>query len=184
MICHDYPCVNDESFVLNAVFKAVEHNMAVLISGKNINPAYDGEGNKVGSFGGVKFVLIAHEANIGLMFFIEDHVRNLKHKSLRTGFASDLRYSYIVIDKQTVVPIASAIVYPNSTSDLLHVRTAVKNAVFELYDLSGKKLKSKSLANLITPVNIENIVEGTYVWSVVQQNNLIETGKIIKANKK
>jgi hypothetical protein len=111
-------------------------------------------------------------------------VRNLKHKSLRTGFASDLRYSYIVIDKQTVVPIASAIVYPNPTSDLLHGRTAAKNAVFELYDLSGKKLISKSLANLITPVNIENIVEGTYVWSVVQQNNLIETGKIIKANKK
>jgi hypothetical protein len=46
MIGHDYPGMNHESFILDAIFKAVEHNMAVLISGKNINPAYDGEGNK------------------------------------------------------------------------------------------------------------------------------------------
>jgi hypothetical protein len=70
MIGHDYPCVNHESFILDAIFKAVEHNMAVLISGKNINPAYDGEGNKVGSFRVVKFVLIAHEANIGLLILL------------------------------------------------------------------------------------------------------------------
>jgi hypothetical protein len=58
MISHDYLCVNHESFILDAIFKAVEHNMSVLISGKNINPAYDGEGNKVGSFGGVKLYLL------------------------------------------------------------------------------------------------------------------------------
>ncbi|MBU2554383.1 MAG: T9SS type A sorting domain-containing protein [Bacteroidetes bacterium] len=78
--------------------------------------------------------------------------------------------------------LVDAIVYPNPTCDLINIRTAIKNAVFELYDLSGKKLISKPLTNLITPIKLENIVEGTYIWSVIQQNKLIETGKIIKTN--
>ena len=78
--------------------------------------------------------------------------------------------------------LVDAIVYPNPSSEVVNVRTAIKNAVFELYDLSGKKLLSQPLTTLITQIKLENIIDGTYVWGVLQQNKIIETGKIIKTN--
>ncbi|MFA5417925.1 MAG: T9SS type A sorting domain-containing protein [Bacteroidales bacterium] len=86
------------------------------------------------------------------------------------------------VPEQKNKKLVDAIVYPNPSSEVVNVRTAIKKAVFELYDLSGKKLLSQPLTTLINQIKLENIIDGTYVWGVLQQNKIIETGKIIKTN--
>jgi len=109
-------------------------------------------------------------------YLTQDHEHDayiIKLDSLELTVGTNERPDKILVD---------AIVYPNPTSGLINIRTSIKNAVFELYDLSGKKLLIEPLTNLITPIKLDNILEGTYIWRVIQQNELIETGKIIKAN--
>ncbi len=77
--------------------------------------------------------------------------------------------------------VKNAIVYPKPARDHVFVRTAVKDASFILYDMSGNKIKEMQLnrQSFITFVDITEIIPGNYLWSIVKKNKIIETGKVI-----
>jgi len=77
--------------------------------------------------------------------------------------------------------VKNAIVYPNPVREKVYVRTAVKDANFCLYDINGKIIKEVHLneQGLITTVNLYAIPNGNYIWTVIHQNDLIETGKLM-----
>ncbi len=77
--------------------------------------------------------------------------------------------------------VKNAIVYPNPARGHVFVRTAVKDASFVLYDMSGNKIKEIQLnrQGSITFVDIAEVIPGNYLWSVVKKNIIIETGKVI-----
>jgi len=77
--------------------------------------------------------------------------------------------------------VKSTMVYPNPASDQVYVRTAVKDAIFWLYNINSKKVKEVPLSNrsLITLINVTALPKGNYIWRITKQNKQIETGKLI-----
>jgi hypothetical protein len=47
MIGHDHPGMNQQSFIIDAVIKAVAKDIPVTLSGKNVSPLNDSRGKKI-----------------------------------------------------------------------------------------------------------------------------------------
>ena len=73
-----------------------------------------------------------------------------------------------------------AIAYPNPGKDVLNIRTAVKNACVEIYDLTGKLIYKQEITENVTSINAEGWPAGAYVWKVVAEGKEAESGKWIK----
>ena len=69
MTWHNTPAVNFKAFTLSAIVKAVNKNLAVLISGENIYPVYGGKAYKVQAFFIIELVLSAHAAKVDCKVF-------------------------------------------------------------------------------------------------------------------
>ncbi len=83
-----------------------------------------------------------------------------------------------VSEKQ--IPVYDIIVYPNPGNNVLYVRTALKNCSFLMYSSNGKLLIEESLDNLVTNIRTNKLKRGTYIYKVIQNNTVINTGKWIK----
>jgi hypothetical protein len=70
-------------------------------------------------------------------------------------------------------------VYPNPTSDMLHIKMdeAKGDIRFELYDMQGQKLLSQKNMHAIS---LQNLSQGTYIIKIYVDNDLVTTSKIIK----
>lgn len=73
-----------------------------------------------------------------------------------------------------------AIAYPNPGRDVLNIRTALQNAHVELYDRSGKQIYNQEITSNITIINTSYWSSGTYMWTVVVDGKVVESGKWIK----
>ncbi len=76
--------------------------------------------------------------------------------------------------------ILNAIVYPNPGSEVINIRTSIKNTHFELYDQQGQLVLDEQIKNLITPINVQHLPPGVYVWKISDNKFVYETGKWIK----
>ena len=83
-------------------------------------------------------------------------------------------------DENSHVVISDAIVYPKPGSENLYIRTALKNCTFLLYSSNGVQQVKKQLNNLITPVKTNKLTSGLYVYKILQNDKLIESGNWIK----
>ena len=83
--------------------------------------------------------------------------------------------------------------YPNPGKDVLNIRTGLKNARVEVYDMNGRLVHNQQITDNITSINVENWSSGTYVWKVYAgvstlrqgsatsgSTTLAETGKWVK----
>ncbi|RLD83691.1 MAG: hypothetical protein DRJ02_12580 [Bacteroidetes bacterium] len=78
--------------------------------------------------------------------------------------------------------VKNAMVYPNPARDHLYVKTAVREALFALYDMGGKAVLKQPLATNGTTTKITlpaGTPQGNYLWHITCQNKIIETGKLI-----
>ncbi len=75
-----------------------------------------------------------------------------------------------------------AFIYPNPSKDFINVRYGahLKNVSIEIFDISGKKIFVKNLKNPISRIDIQNLKIGSYVYHILNDNKIIEKGKIIK----
>ena len=73
-----------------------------------------------------------------------------------------------------------AVAYPNPGKDVLNIRTALKNARVEVYDMSGRMIYRQEITRDVTSVNAEGWSSGSYVWKVISNNIEAESGKWIK----
>ncbi len=75
-----------------------------------------------------------------------------------------------------------AFIYPNPSKDFINVRYGahLKNVSIEIFDISGKKIFVKNLENPISKIDIQNFKIGSYVYHILNNNKIIEKGKIIK----
>ena len=72
------------------------------------------------------------------------------------------------------------IAYPNPGKDVLNIRTGLQNAHVEIYDLSGKLVYNQKITDNITTINTMNWTNGTYIWKVITNGKMAETGKWVK----
>ena len=73
-----------------------------------------------------------------------------------------------------------AIAYPNPGKDVLNIRTALQNARIEVYDLSGKLIHNQEITDNITTIYTSYWSYGTYMWKVLVDGKLAESGKWVK----
>ena len=78
-----------------------------------------------------------------------------------------------------------AIAYPNPGKDVLNIRTGLKDARVEVYDMSGRMVYRQEITENITSINAEGWPAGSYVWKVVADTSTgsgteAESGKWIK----
>ena len=99
----------------------------------------------------------------------------------------------IKISKETLVGIEEAhnagfvvaVVYPNPGKDVLNIRTGLKDARVEVYDMSGRLMHRQDITENVTGIDAEGWAAGTYIWKVVVGPSTgsvtkAETGKWIK----
>ena len=93
--------------------------------------------------------------------------------------------AFVGIDEAHDNGLKVAIAYPNPGKDVLNIRTGLRDARVEVYDLNGRMVWRQEIAESITTINTTNWSEGTYVWKVFSgvstgSTTLAETGKWIK----
>ena len=93
----------------------------------------------------------------------------------------DPNYTYIN-DKNTNKKTHEVILYPNPGSIELNMRKAVqlKNCMFLLYDNTGKLIVQQKLTQDITTLNTAHLQSGVYLYNVVSENKIVETGKWVR----
>ena len=80
---------------------------------------------------------------------------------------------------------AVAIAYPNPGKDVLNIRTGLKDAWVEVYDMNGRMVYGQEITENATAINTSAWPSGAYFWKVVAgtstgSGTLVETGKWIK----
>ena len=80
---------------------------------------------------------------------------------------------------------AVAMAYPNPGKDVLNIRTGLKDARVEVYDMSGRMVYRQEIAENVTGIDAGGWASGTYIWKVYTgvstgSTTLVETGKWIK----
>ena len=99
-------------------------------------------------------------------------------------------YPYDAVEENKDAEIS---VYPNPGNDMLNIRSALKNAFVEVYDMNGRLIRSQTLTENVTAIDATDWAEGVYVWKVYTSvstlressgtagsTTLAETGKWIK----
>ncbi len=73
-----------------------------------------------------------------------------------------------------------AIAYPNPGKDVLNIRTGLKDARVEVYDMNGRMVYGREITDTITAINTSAWPSGSYVWKVIVEGKESEVGKWIK----
>ncbi len=112
---------------------------------------------------------------------------SLSSDGLRTwnGIAKFPAEAFVGIDEAHDNGLKMAIAYPNPGKDVLNIRTGLKDARVEVYDLNGRLVHSQALTENITAIDATDWAEGVYVWKVYAgvstgSTPLAETGKWVK----
>ena len=73
-----------------------------------------------------------------------------------------------------------AVAYPNPGKDVLNIRTGLRDARVEVYDMSGRLMHRQDITENVTGIDAGDWAEGVYVWKVISNGKEVETGKWIK----
>ena len=71
-------------------------------------------------------------------------------------------------------------VYPNPGNNMLNIRTGLKDAWVEVYDMSGRMICGQEIIDNVTAINTTSWPSGSYVWKVIANGKEAESGKWIK----
>jgi hypothetical protein len=85
-------------------------------------------------------------------------------------------------DEPSQIPFTDAIIYPNPGSTYLKVESGpqIDDALFELFDMSGKAVFRVKLRNRLQEINTSSFLKGTYTYRVSWKNKLVAAGKWLK----
>ena len=77
-----------------------------------------------------------------------------------------------------------AVAYPNPGGDVLNIRTGLRNATLQVYDMQGRLVHKQEITDDVTSVDASNWQRGTYVWELGTENGngsrILESGKWVK----
>ncbi|MDO5315382.1 MAG: T9SS type A sorting domain-containing protein [bacterium] len=79
-----------------------------------------------------------------------------------------------------------ATAYPNPGKDALNIRTGLRDAWVEVYDMNGRLMHRQDITENVTEIDARDWAESVYVWKVITSGvstgstTLAETGKWIK----
>ena len=74
-------------------------------------------------------------------------------------------------------------VYPNPNNGTINITLTselTKNSTLEIYDAIGKLIATEVLSNELNTLNISNLSNGIYSFRVLNNNNMVKSGKLVK----
>ena len=74
-------------------------------------------------------------------------------------------------------------VYPNPTKGMLTLKVEnyeINDFSYELFDISGRKIKTENLVDKETKIDMGNVNPSTYILRVIKANKEVKSFKIIK----
>jgi hypothetical protein len=76
----------------------------------------------------------------------------------------------------------SAIVFPNPGKEILHLTSGIQinNGIFTLYDMRGRPVLTKEIIATEMQFDTSNLASGMYVWRIVKNNKVMDSGKWVK----
>ena len=114
---------------------------------------------------------------------------NINHYIL-TKFPAE---AFVGIEEAHDCGLKMAIAYPNPGKDVLNIRTGLRDAWVEVYDLNGRLIHRQEIMENVTRIDAGDWADGVYVWKVyvsdggpstgsgtASSTTLAETGKWIK----
>jgi hypothetical protein len=136
---------------------------------------YDHEGERVRSF--MSSITATRDGGCIIVYGAKNLDQTNQRWSCVTKFPPE---AFVGIDEAHDNGLKVAIAYPNPGKDLLNIRTGLKDAHVEIYDLTGKLIYKQEITGEITAINAESWPSGTYLWKVVENGKEAETGKWMK----
>ena len=75
-----------------------------------------------------------------------------------------------------------AVAYPNPGGDVLNIRTGLRNATLQVYDMRGRKIHQQEITDEVTSIDASKWTNGTYIWELGTGNGsrILESGKWVK----
>ena len=71
-------------------------------------------------------------------------------------------------------------VFPNPANEFIHVTANLSvDAIFELYDMLGRKILLQELSNFQTSISIKNLFFGLYYYKIIKDKAIIKSGKLL-----
>ncbi len=90
------------------------------------------------------------------------------------------KQTFLSIDEAHDAGFAVAVAYPNPGKEVLIIRTGLKDARVEVYDMHGRIVHSQEITENTTAINTKNWSDGIYLWKVISNGKEVESGKWIK----
>ena len=74
-------------------------------------------------------------------------------------------------------------VFPNPNTGVLNIALPAsisQNSTLEIYDAIGKLVVKHTLTNELNSVNISDLTNGIYLFKILNNNNSVKIGKLVK----
>ena len=78
-------------------------------------------------------------------------------------------------EKETLIRLS-----PNPGSNTLYIQTSLKDAKFELYDITGRQVMKRSINKVNTTINTSALLPGMYFYRFTLNGEVKESGKWVK----
>ena len=109
------------------------------------------------------------------------HTKNITDQSHRGSVVVKFpAEAFVGVEEAHDNGLKVAIAYPNPGKDVLNIRTGLQNAHVEICDLDGRLIHSQALTEHVTAIDAGDWTEGVYVWKVIADGKMVETGKWAK----
>ena len=117
-------------------------------------------------------VIIVHGS--GSLDIFEDY-------SLMTKFPASA-FGFDNIEEAHANNLHLAVAYPNPGGDVMNIRTGLRNARLQVYDMQGRIIHQQIITDEVTSIDASKWNSGTYIWKLTVNNEqlTVEEGKWIK----
>ena len=90
--------------------------------------------------------------------------------------------AYLNIEEAHANKLHLAVAYPNPGGDVLNIRTGMRNATLQVYDLQGRIIHQQEVTDEVTNIDASKWNSGTYIWKLKVENGKlkVEEGKWVK----
>ena len=90
--------------------------------------------------------------------------------------------AFVNIEEAHAHNLHLAVAYPNPGGDVLNIRTGLRNATLQVYDMQGRIIHQQIITDEVTSIDASKWSSGTYIWKLTVNNEqlTVEEGKWIK----
>ena len=111
-------------------------------------------------------------------------LESIKLDDFNIGATSVVKFpaeAFVGIDEAHENGLKVAIAYPNPGKDVLNIRTGLRDAWVEVYDVNGRLVHRQDITEDVTEIDAGDWAEGVYAWKVMANGKMVETGKWVKS---